>query len=397
MFSKSLVFWCLIVKSFCTEASIIPTQSSTNGVKLNNSFNHNDELEERVDILSRKLSALESRIEDLIKVNNLSSTTNTNATTTRTSTVSTTTATLGGKNGDHLVILGGDDVNDNALSDVEVLDMQTEDKGCDPTDLSSTVGWHASVYSSTLQSIITCGGWGNYGSLSSCSVQTKNGHHISIPSMNLSRYYFAMVTIQNKLYSLGGWETENTMETITLNATGTWNQQPMPFSVYGHCAVVLDNNIIVIGGRDENDNYLDTSWIYNVVTKDWSEGPKLNEKRSAHACLVDEETRTIHVIGGYDENYNRLKSTEKWVFGRDSWVSGASLPEPVRSSAAVKSNTEETIGYLVAGYTKNGATSKVWSLRRRDMMWIEDGSKRLQTPREDHTVVNIPGDQIPGC
>ena len=140
---------------------------------------------------------------------------------------------------------------------------------------------------------------------------------------------------------------------------------------------------------------LDATWIYNVVKKDWTQGPKLNEKRCYHACLVDEETSTIHVIGGWSSE--RLKSTEKWTFGTDSWVSGASLPEAVVESAAVNSNSEETIGYLVAGNTENGVTSKVLSLRRRDMMWIEDGTKQLQMPRKSHTVVNIPGDQIPGC
>ena len=43
------------------------------------------------------------------------------------------------------------------------------------------------------------------------------------------------------------------METIELNATTTWNQQLMPFSVSNHCAVTLDNNVIVIGGYDGND------------------------------------------------------------------------------------------------------------------------------------------------
>merc|ERR1711994_990988 len=99
-----------------------------------------------------------------------------------------------------MVILGGR--NWNKLSDVKALDMQIEDKGCNPTDLPSPVYSHASVYSSTIQSLITCGGQGNNGRLSSCSVQTKNGHHISIPSMNSRRVYFAMVTIGNQLISI---------------------------------------------------------------------------------------------------------------------------------------------------------------------------------------------------
>ena len=153
-----------------------------------------------------------------------------------------------------MVILGGWDVNYDLLSDVELLGMQTEDNGCDPTDLPSPVATHASVYSSVLQSLITCGGQGNNGSLSSCSVQSKKGYPISIPSMNSRRYWFSMVSIQSQVYSIGGEGAENTMETIKLNATGTWIQQSMPFSVRGHCSVVLDNNIIVIGGIDENSN-----------------------------------------------------------------------------------------------------------------------------------------------
>ena len=101
-------------------------------------------------------------------------------------------------------------------------------------------------------------------------------------------------------------------------------------------------------------------------------------------------------MGGY--NSERLKSTEKWTVGTDSWVSGVSLPEPVGGPASVNSNSEQLIGYLVGGSTIGSeVTKKVWYLRRQDMSWIEDRSKTLQTPREYHTVVNIPGDQIPGC
>ena len=101
-------------------------------------------------------------------------------------------------------------------------------------------------------------------------------------------------------------------------------------------------------------------------------------------------------MGGHTY-YGRLKSTEKWTFGTDSWQSGASLPEAVERSASVISNSNDNIGYLVGGNTADGATSKVWYLRRRDMKWIQDASKKLKTPRYSHTVVNIPEDQIPGC
>ena len=82
----------------------------------------------------------------------------------------------------------------------------------------------------------------------------KNGHQIYIPPMNAARYYFTMVSIRNQMISIGGLGGENTMETIEINATGTWIQQSMPFSVRNHCTVTFDNNVIVIGGRDENND-----------------------------------------------------------------------------------------------------------------------------------------------
>ena len=112
---------------------------------------------------------------------------------------------------EHLVILGGEDVRNVDLSNVEVLNTQTEDIGCNPTDLPSGVWGHASVYSSAIHSLITCGGYGNNGPVSSCSVQSKTGHHIIMPPMNSRRYKFAMITIRNQLISIGGFPGGNTM------------------------------------------------------------------------------------------------------------------------------------------------------------------------------------------
>ena len=163
---------------------------------------------------------------------------------------------------DHLLVLGGKVVNYNSrstLSDIELLGTQTE---CNPTDLPSPVELHASVFSSAVKSLITCGGLEDHGSstfggkiISSCSVQSKNRHHIALPPMNSARYHFTMVSIQHQLISIGGNGVYNTMETIHLNISNDeWLEQSMPFSVWSHCAVTLDNDIFVIGGRDENRN-----------------------------------------------------------------------------------------------------------------------------------------------
>ena len=137
---------------------------------------------------------------------------------------------------------------------------QYDDSGCNPTDFPSPRSYHATVYSPYIQSLITCGGSSDFvGSLvSSCIIQNKNGDQIKLPPLPTAISDFAMVSISNKLFVIGGSNRENLMETIKLSdkMLNNWSQQRTPFTVRDHCAVVsnLDDYIIVIGGRDKYDN-----------------------------------------------------------------------------------------------------------------------------------------------
>ena len=142
---------------------------------------------------------------------------------------------------------------------------------------------------------------------------------------------------------------------------------------------------------------LDTTWIYDSSKNQWTKGPTLREKRSYHSCFYDAKWKTVFVIGGKDENWKRLKSTEKLKINEQlSWESTTDLTEPLSSSAAVASNSNQFIGYVAGGNTNNGRTDKIWGLRRTDLNWVEM-PKRLQKSRWDHSMVNIASDKIPGC
>ena len=78
------------------------------------------------------------------------------------------------------------------------------------------------------------------------------------------------------------------------------------------------------------------------------------------------------------------------------WESTTDLTEPLSSSAAVASNSNDFIGYVAGGWTNNGDTDKIWGLRRTDLNWVEM-PKRLQMPRGFHSMVNVVSDEIPGC
>ena len=100
-------------------------------------------------------------------------------------------------------------------------------------------------------------------------------------------------------------------------------------------------------------------------------------------------------------------STEflRWNDAKKIWKLGSNLTEPLASSAAISSRSDEFVGYLVGGRINNGVTmegqrstenertSKIWGLRRSDMEWIEI-SKRLKIPRNRHSLVNVQPEEI---
>ena len=101
-------------------------------------------------------------------------------------------------------------------------------------------------------------------------------------------------------------------------------------------------------------------------------------------------------MGGYYGGL--LDTTEKWTIGTNAWEASSVLPEKIRSSAAVSSNSQEYVGYMAGGHTHtDGYTTKVYALRRRDERWIQLESKSLQQRRGFHTLVNLGPSEIPGC
>ena len=127
-----------------------------------------------------------------------------------------------------------------------------------------------------------------------------------------------------------------------------------------------------------------------------SEGPKISTKRFNHNCFVDEATSSIDNIGGYNDQWNSLSSTEKWTFEENSWKPSAHLPEAISWSSAVSSNKDEYIGYMVGGYNGYQHLPNIYGLTRRQMEWIKL-NKTLKIGRREHSLLNIPANQILGC
>jgi len=293
--------------------------------------------------------------------------------------------------GDNLLVIAGyDDLN--RLSDVELVSTQTRNELCDPLDLDYTVGYHSSVR--TPIGVLTCGGQTGSGSTSKCLLQTKEGQTTTFPSMKRRRHYYGLGILNDMVYAVGGVGGYTTMEKINFKTDSEWTLTNLPFSVMWHCLATTTNSLLITGGY-QNGGPLDTTWVFNAETKEWTPGPKMKEKRDRHTCFYDNKSNSVYVTGGFNEN-NRLATTEKWNLDTNKWESTPSLPEALLYSAGVASNSIDYIGFVAGGYTYGGTTNQIFGLRRRDLNW-EVMPQQLQTARYDHSMINLPSDQVPGC
>ena len=119
----------------------------------------------------------------------------------------------------------------------------------------------------------------------------------------------------------------------------------------------------------------------------------MNTKRYGHACFQDTKTSAIYIAGGSNDQSNGKWTTEKWSFEENSWKPSANLPEAIEGSSAISSNTGEFIGYMAGGYSTQ---KNIYGLKRRQMKWIRV-NKTMKTGRAEHSLLNIPANQILGC
>jgi N-acetylneuraminic acid mutarotase len=122
-----------------------------------------------------------------------------------------------------------------------------------------------------------------------------------------------------------------------------------------HPAVVLDDEIIVMGGLVEagvgRNGVTSSVEAYDPALDTWRDLPDLPQPRHhGMASVVDDR---VFFIGGFDETgFNPV--VEVWELVGEEWVEKAPLPLPVGAGAAV---TVDGVVYVVGGVPQSGLYS----------------------------------------
>ena len=140
----------------------------------------------------------------------------------------------------------------------------------------------------------------------------------------------------------------------------------------------------------------ETKW-FDVHSKKWSNGPKMNKARSGHGCLKVPQTSQhksqILVVGGYSSD----STIESLEIGEDKWkVVGNTYPKKdLYANAVTESHSPKYIAYSIGGRSDSSDYVKSIYGIKHDFSFIKVG--KLKKPRNWHQSINLLRHEIPNC
>src|SRR5215831_18957725 len=151
--------------------------------------------------------------------------------------------------------------------------------------------------------------------------------------MNKARAFFTATKLLNGDVLVAGGYDGTTDPAIFPDAeiynwhTGEWTLiSPMNLARAGAVDVRLeDGRVLVIGGADENFNFLDSAEIYDPSTGTWSFTGSMNEPRFEDFTAVLLPGRKVLIAGGFGPNFVSLSSAEIYDEATNTWTPTGSM------------------------------------------------------------------------
>ena len=123
----------------------------------------------------------------------------------------------------------------------------------------------------------------------------------------------------NNIYIVGGQQSKMEKYDVTKNEMQTLPS--LPYAGYNMATVAYKDNIIILGGQDNNRYSLNDVLMYNTHSLECKRLPSMLEKRSNCAAVILGDV--IVVMGGWSKNAEGqttyLNTVEYYVMGASTW------------------------------------------------------------------------------
>lgn len=236
------------------------------------------------------------------------------------------------------------------------------------------------------------------------SVETynpKSGNWTSIIPFTKKRRYLSAVSIDNRVYVIGGYDTHSRLNTVecldfNVNNDGLWySVSPMHMKRGLAGATTLGKLIYVAGGFDGTSRHF-CAERYDPHIDEWSLLPDMTFAREGAGVVSALEC--IYCLGGYD-GMNILNSVEKYDPKESIWTTVS--PMATRRSGAGAAFLNHLI-YVMGGFDGNCHLGTVESYNVYTNSWT--GINDMSVPRcyvnacilrgKLHAVAGYDGDRL---
>ena len=155
-----------------------------------------------------------------------------------------------------------------------------------------------------------------------------------LATMPEERYHPGVAIFGDKIFIVGGLSKSVLRSVIMYDITKNKFQElaPLPYPVYQMATVKWDDdNVMIMGGKDSNNQTLNKVLMYNIKTQKSHELPNMKYKRQG--CVAAVVRDTVIVMGGHDgKNYLKRGG---FRFDRYSWEELSPMHEARCHGAAV--------------------------------------------------------------
>jgi len=155
---------------------------------------------------------------------------------------------------------------------------------------------------------------------------------VSETTLKIPRYGAKAVTIQNKVYIVGGHDGQSALSSIEIleQIHGSFEQSDaskipsLQTARSNHTLTVRNDEIYVVGGSstssfNTSQERLSSCEVINTSTNERYDIPSLFEARSSHSAVINDDSLIVTSGLGEQGFNNRLKSAEAYSFATKTW------------------------------------------------------------------------------
>ena len=242
----------------------------------------------------------------------------------------------------HMIVTGGLNEKKQALDSVEELNLAQQNGHWVKSKFKLPVpsrGHTCVVYQNRLIVIGGCTGRTVYDTI--CEIQLTPPYTSRLLTrMSKPLYYHGAEIVNNdKIFIIGGNTTglsKDATNTVLMfdPTTNTCTElKSLPYRVQWMATVTWKDNVVILGGKDNQDNILNTVILYNVTTGSHRMLSEMTTKRNGCTAVIIGDN--ITVMGGKDETYGHLKSVECFNFNTNTWTELPAMTEARWGATAV--------------------------------------------------------------